>query len=120
MADHLKYINGYRKKIKKEKKENEILFDKLNKKARKTAIHLGKKYKLEKVYLFGSLVNKNNFHKDSDIDLAVIGLDSKEYLDAWGELEKVLNHSFDLVQLEKANNSLKKIIEEEGILLYES
>lgn len=40
-------------------------------KANRYITRLSQYYDIEKVYLFGSFA-KNNFHKDSDIDLAVI------------------------------------------------
>ncbi len=120
MPDYSQYIENILKKNKKEKKEKQILFKKLHKEALIAAEQLGKKFQLEKVYIFGSLTDENKFHKYSDIDFAVTGLKSEEYLAAWGELEKLLDHPFDLVRLEKAHKSLKEVIREDGVLLYES
>jgi uncharacterized protein len=118
--DYSSYVIAYKKRIQKEKEEEKNLLQKLDKKARKAAKILGEKYNLQRVYLFGSIVNQETFHLNSDIDLAVEGLKSHEYLEAWGDLEDILNHKFDLVQIEKANNNLKDIIENEGVVIYES
>ena len=120
MVDYSQYVQGYKKRMKKEKKEQDKLFKELNLRARKAAKSLGEEFKVDKIYLFGSLNNRDKFHKHSDIDLAVEGLDVKKYIKAWGVLEKKLNHSFDLVQLEKAHQPLKEIIEKEGVVIYES
>jgi len=118
--DYSSYVSAYKKRIQKEKEEEKILLQRLDKKAREAARFLGEKYNLQRIYLFGSIVNQETFHLNSDIDLAVEGLKSDEYLEAWGDLEDILNHKFDLVQIEKADNNLKVIIEHEGVVIYES
>ena len=115
-----RYVEAYKKKIEKEKVKEEKLFKKLNEKARDAAEKLGKKFDLKRVYLFGSLNNKQKFYINSDVDIAVEGLDPAEFLTVWGFLEDHLDYDFDLVQLEKANDSLKDIIIEEGEVIYES
>lgn len=114
------YVEAYKKEIKREEEKRNLLFKKLNKKARQAARQLESKYNLDKIYLFGSLINKDKFRLNSDIDLAVKGLSSQDYLEAWRDLEDHLGHSFDLVQMEKANKLLVETIKEEGEVIYES
>mgnify|MGYP006290751019 CR=1 FL=1 len=114
------YVEAYKKEINREEEKRNLLFKKLNEKARQAARQLGSKYNLDKIYLFGSLINKDKFRLNSDIDLAVKGLSSQDYLAAWGDLEDHLGYSFDLVQMEKANNLLVETIKEEGEVIYES
>jgi len=118
--DYSSYIKSHIKRLEKEKKETEILFQEYNNKARDAARLLGDTFNVKRVYLFGSLANRNFFRLNSDVDLAVEGLKSEEYIDAWGELEKIFNHNFDLVQIERANEQLRKTIEKEGVIIYES
>ena len=114
------YLKNYRQRIKKEEVERKELFKKLNKKTRQAVEKVGDEYKIEKIYLFGSLVDEEKFRLNSDIDLAVEGLKVADYLDFWGELEKELEYSFDLVQVEKADDPLLETIKEEGEIIYES
>ena len=71
---------------------------------------------VERVYLFGSILTENHFRKFSDIDVAVEGLDSKDYLTVFGELEELLGtEQIDLVRLEKCH--FADLIEKYGELL---
>jgi predicted nucleotidyltransferase len=114
------YVKHYLEETKKEKKETNKLYSRLNRKARKTAKMLGPKYCLKKIYLFGSLIDRDTFYIKSDIDLAVEGLNSEEYLDLWGDLERNLQHSFDLVNLDRAKQRLKSHILKDGAIIYDS
>ena len=114
------YLKGHLKDIKIQKRETDELYEKLNKKVRLVAEKIGKKYELKRVYLFGSLINRDYFHLKSDIDLGVKGIDSKNYLKLWGEFEKELDHSFDLVNMNKCDERLKKHIKKEGEIIYDS
>lgn len=68
-----------------------------------------------KVLLFGSLAHRQWYEPNSDVDVAVEGLDGGAYWDAWRILEThVVNRSVDLVALETASDSLRKAIERSG------
>lgn len=68
-----------------------------------------------RVYLFGSLLDETGFRLDSDIDLAVEGLSSPEYWEAWAALEALApDVRFDLVRLESAPESLRAVVRAEG------
>jgi len=88
------------------------------KNARKAAVYLKNKYSVQKVLLFGSLVNIDYFHNNSDIDIAVEGLPDKYYYQAVGELMDLI-HDFpiDVVDLNACNPGLKKRIIQESISL---
>mgnify|MGYP004597786219 FL=1 len=79
---------------------------------------LAKKYRLEKVILFGSRA-RGTFQKTSDIDLAVSGGDKTMFsLDVEEETSTLL--TYDVVDLDAAiQDNLRAAIEKEGILLYE-
>ena len=115
-----KYAQRYKKRISEELKKKKELYFELNKRARSTAKYLGEEFKLDIVYLFGSIVDMDKFRLNSDVDFAVKGLESEDFLMAWGLIEKRLEHSFDLVRLEKANDHLLEIIKWEGEIVYES
>ena len=72
----------------------------------------------KRVILFGSLAHEAWFWSDSDVDLAVEGLDSASYWDAWRLAEQVIqDRQVDLIDIETAGDSLKKAIEHYGVEL---
>lgn len=68
------------------------------------------------VYLFGSLA-EGRFNEGSDIDLAIKGCPKGKFFKILGKLLMELNHSVDLIDLDRKNDFVKHI-EQEGTLLY--
>ena len=79
---------------------------------------IAKKYKVEKVILFGSRA-RGDFHRASDIDLAVKGGDFADFsLDVDEETSTLL--MFDFVDLNQSiQQELRENIEREGEIIYE-
>ena len=79
---------------------------------------IAKKYKVEKVILFGSRA-RVDFHRASDIDLAVKGGDFADFsLDVDEETSTLL--MFDFVDLNQSiQQELRENIEREGKIIYE-
>lgn len=76
------------------------------------------KYKAEKVIVFGSLTEKQRFHKRSDIDIAVSGIADENFYKAYGEIiGKVSMIEVDLVDTNDCRDSLLAVIKEEGIVI---
>jgi len=77
---------------------------------------LKKQFGAKRVLVFGSLVNKELFHLNSDVDLAVWGMDEKKYFRAVSQLIS-LNPEIktDLIMGENAQNSMLTRIENEGV-----
>jgi len=117
--DVSEYIDHHRKKAEQEQRETDHLFIYLNRLVREQVPDLGRKYNPEKIYLFGSLLDRDKFCRGSDIDLAVSGLSVGNHLDLWGDLEECLQHSFDLVNLETADTRLSQFIRQEGVVIYD-
>ncbi len=65
-----------------------------------TAVEILRKEGCTEIYLFGSLA-RNELHKKSDIDLAVRGCPKANFFHVLGKLLMSLNHSVDLVSLDK-------------------
>jgi predicted nucleotidyltransferase len=86
--------------------------------AQQAANDLKKRYSVRQVAVFGSLVDQKLFHVRSDIDLAVWGLDERDYYRAIGELQ-ALDPTFaiDLIRVEDAPASLVATIEMTGYVL---
>jgi len=93
--------------------------EKLKKIAYKCVDILKNKYKVEKVFLIGSLV-KGTVHEKSDIDLVVKGLSSDIYIEALTELWDFLpgGVELNLIPYEDAFDTLKEKTIKEGELIY--
>lgn len=101
------------------KNDEEVVNEKFKsawKKARSIAKILKDKYDAETVIVFGSLLDKQRFHKKSDIDLAVMGINDKKFYKAYGEITaKFTGINIDLVDVKDCEKSLLTVIEKEGI-----
>lgn len=95
----------------KEIKERELLIARVQ----EAANELKKLYSVRRVILFGSLAHRAWFSSDSDVDLAVEGLEGASYLKAWGVVEDIIGtRSVDLIDMETASDSLKDTINRHG------
>jgi predicted nucleotidyltransferase len=78
-----------------------------------------KKYQIVKLGIFGS-ITRDEFHKDSDIDV-VVELEKPKMFDLIGikqELEEIFSLSVDIVRVrKKMNGFLKNRIEREAIFV---
>ncbi len=98
--------------------EINIRFNDAWEKARSAARVLKDSFFAKKVILFGSLLDKNAFDMSSDIDLAVMGVPDGIFYKALGSItEVVFPFNVDLVDINDCSESLKKVIESEGIQL---
>lgn len=99
----------------KKKEINRMYEDSWNQ-ARKIAKILKNKYGAETIIVFGSMTEKNRFHKRSDIDLAVEGIPDEKFYEAYGEITgKLSDFKVDLVDIKDCKKSLLSAIEKEGI-----
>lgn len=84
--------------------------------ARQAAGALRERFGVIRVMVFGSLVKEELFHGRSDIDLAVWGMDEKEYYRAVAHLLTLdPDITVDLIMVEDAPDSLRECIENEGV-----
>lgn len=80
------------------------------------AAELKARFGVRRVILFGSLAHGAWFSADSDIDLAVDGLQKDSYWEAWRVVEQFIpDRPVDLVELDAASLSLRETIESDGI-----
>lgn len=85
---------------------------------KEAADELKKRFSVRRVVLFGSLAHSAWYVPDSDVDLAVEGLDPGSYWKAWGLVEELIaTHPVDLIDIETAGESLKQAIERDGVAL---
>lgn len=80
---------------------------------------LSKQYGVRKVILFGSITKPDRFSFHSDIDIAVEGLDEKDFLDAYGDVLVNSNFKVDLIMIEKTGVKFKQRLKKEGKVIYE-
>jgi len=85
-------------------------------------INLSKEYLIsigcKKIILFGSLA-EGNITLQSDIDIAVSGVEPGKYLKAVVVLPSLIKSKVDLINFEYISPEFRKIIERDGIKLYE-
>jgi predicted nucleotidyltransferase len=86
--------------------------------ARNVALRLKTYYGAEKVIVFGSLLHREYFRSDSDIDIAVSGIPSRKFFRAVYDValgEK--NFDIDIVDMEDCKPYIRQAIEREGIVV---
>jgi predicted nucleotidyltransferase len=84
--------------------------------AKRAAALLKQEFGVKQVFLFGSLLSPEFVHPDSDIDLAVWGLDRDRYYEAVGTLLcKVKGFNVDLIMLETVPDSLFNCVATQGV-----
>ena len=92
--------------------------DRLLERIREVAVSLKTRFGVRRVILFGSLAHGAWFSPDSDVDVAVEGLQGNAYWEAWRLLEEMIDDwSVDLVELETARTSLRQAIQRHGVEL---
>ena len=82
----------------------------------KKAINILLESGCSEIYLFGSLIEKK-YHKNSDIDIAIKGLQKKLFFKVGGMLMMSMKHPFDLIDLDSENNNFAKYLLQKGKLL---
>ncbi|MEW5870086.1 MAG: nucleotidyltransferase domain-containing protein [Chloroflexota bacterium] len=76
------------------------------------------RFHARRVILFGSLAHQAWFRRDSDVDLAVEGLQGGDYMRAWAQVEQTIgDRQVDLIDIEAVSPSLRKAIERYGKVL---
>jgi hypothetical protein len=71
---------------------------------------LSEQYLWNDVYLFGSLITKGRFTKESDVDIGIKGLNKYDHFKFVADLSSLLEKDVDVIRLEDCHFS-KKIIE---------
>ena len=82
------------------------------------AVVLKTRFGARRVVLFGSLAHAAWFTPDSDVDVAVEGLEGNAYWQAWRLLEEMIDvRPVDLIELETAGEPLQRAIQRYGVEL---
>lgn len=112
-------LEEYRRSYCQRKEEKQKQLMALIKEARAVALSaaqlLKSQFGVSRVMMFGSLTRPLLFHFNSDIDLAVWGLQEKEYYRAVGILQSLHPKiAVDVVRFEEVSPALQEIILNEG------
>ena len=82
----------------------------------KKATQILKENGAKEVFIFGSIAN-GKFNENSDIDIAVKGLDEKDFYRVASILMFELENEFDLIDLDDKENSFSQMLLKVGGLL---
>lgn len=81
---------------------------------------IAERYQPVRIVQWGSLLNRRNFRRHSDIDIAVEGiLDAEAFFSMLADAEALTRFPIDLVQLEKIEPEFRREILEHGKVVYE-
>lgn len=79
-----------------------------------------KKYNPKRIYQWGSLMDQSKFRENSDIDIAIEGINDPEtFFKLYGDAEKMTNFSLDLLDIDKIAPEFSQIIKSKGKIVYE-
>jgi predicted nucleotidyltransferase len=72
-------------------------------------------YRPARIVVFGSLLDRDSFTPDSDIDIAVEGIPWPDYLRAWNDVERLVpDFRVDLIDLAIVSDRMRQRIADEG------
>ncbi|MDX1688203.1 MAG: nucleotidyltransferase domain-containing protein [Candidatus Promineifilaceae bacterium] len=74
---------------------------------------LAEQFDLQEAYVFGSVARPGRYREDSDVDVAVAGLPSEQFISLMAQLSASLGRDVDMIELEKIHFADK--IKREGI-----
>jgi len=82
----------------------------------KAADEIKSRFKVRRIVLFGSLAHEGWFASDSDVDIAVEGLQGDDYWRAWRIAEETIkDRPVDLIEIESSSEALRQAIENYGM-----
>ena len=87
----------------------------ITEKDKKIIRQISKKYRVERVLLFGSILDQKK--SSNDIDIAVDGVSPKDFFKYYGDLLLQLSKPVDIIDL-SVSSKLIKLIKQEGKILY--
>ncbi len=82
---------------------------------KKTICEISEKYQAKRVLLFGSSLDTTR--ESGDIDIAVEGVEHKNFFKYYGDLLLTIPRPVDLVDL-SGKSKFTKLIQQEGVVLY--
>jgi len=115
-TDYAPYVRAARRRAAAERRALQARYRSAWALARRAAALLRERYAVERVVVFGSLLQRDRFTVHSDVDLAVWGIPWPAYLHALGEVLDLGGEiSVELVDVESCHPLLRDVIEREGV-----
>ena len=100
----------------KNKKEIYERHKKALSKAYKAGMILKEDYGAKKVWIFGSLCDRERFNKYSDIDLAAKGISDERFFAAVAAVTRTIkDYKVDLIDIDDCRKSLYNTVKKEGV-----
>ena len=113
------YKKAWEKRRRKTADRNRRFSIQVREDARRIADHLGSRYGVKRVFLFGSILEEEKFNENSDLDMAVVGMKKADFYKALADISQMTEFNIDLKPLEDCAESFRKRVKEEGELIYE-
>ena len=114
-AEFAKYLPHIRRRWQREQDERAHLRGQALRVARRAVKLLRVQFDAREVILFGSLARDGWFDERSDIDLAVSGIQARQFFKASAAVAAASEFEVDLVDLADCSLSLRAIIKQEGV-----
>lgn len=99
--------------LKKKRLAQERLRKNILKKLDKILSEMSQNVSFKEAYIFGSVTKSNHFTEKSDIDIAFLGLDDRDFFKVMSFISSQLERDVDIIQLE--NHRLADKIKKEGL-----
>lgn len=113
-------VRHMRDKFHRQKKQNLQRWRRAKRDAEAIIDMIIKKYRPEKIYQWGSVLDPEHFNEMSDIDIAVLGVQNvQQFFIMYGEADSMTKFSLDLVDLQKIMPEYASLIKRKGRLVYE-
>jgi len=123
MSDNFDYQsarNFLKEKSERKKQYSSELYLQAKKDADDIILAIQNNFSITKIYQWGSLLSPAHFDENSDIDIAVEGLNSAEdFFKLYGIALSKTSFPLDIVEMEKIEDLNRKSIIEKGKLVYE-
>ncbi len=118
MVSHTQVSDYLKKKSDRQRAKRLALWEVAQQDAKNIIEMMIQKYRPKQIIQWGSLLEPKHFSEASDIDLAIVGIDSLSFMRLLADAEDMTKFPLDLVQLELIHPSFQKIILMKGKIIY--
>lgn len=118
MISHIQTRDYLKKKNDRQRAKRMALWEVAQQDAKNIIEMIVDKYQPKQIIQWGSILEPKHFSEASDIDIAVVGLDSLSFMRLLADAEDMTKFPLDLVQLELIHPSFQKIILMKGKIVY--
>jgi len=122
LADTFNYLSARRRLQRKQEEITERrfqLWQQAQEEANKIISMIINKYQPQRIIQWGSVLDSKYFSEISDIDIAIVGVDSVKFLQIMAEAEEITRFSLDLIRWENIDPCFQNIILMKGKIVYE-